>query len=531
MDLHLLSEAFVSINWSKFQLFTGLCILFGVIYAAILVTYRLVFSPIAKFPGPKLAAATAWYEFYFQFFKNGKFTWEIARLHSIYGPIIRVNPWELHIADPEFYDKVYVSGSVRPTDNYELFARGVEFEGSHFLSTGHDLHRRRRKPLEPYFSRAGVSKLESMMWQLAEKVVQRFQSVEGTGQEVRLDHAMLAFSGDVIGRICCENPTDLLDDPKFSPDWYNLLHDVIKSLPLFMGFPALISIVRRIPQSILMRLDSRGRRYNDWKLMAEAHIHEVLKQKASGKLPDLGEKQTLFQNLVRSNLPECDLTLDRLSKEAQVILGAGTVSTARTLDFICYYILSNRSIKQRLVEELEAVMSDYPTHAPTWAQLERLPFMQALIKEGLRYGVSHRMPRVSPTTSLQFKQWTIPPRVPVGMSAYCQHTDPSVFPEPFKFVPERWLPGNATPLMLRNLVPFSKGSRNCLGMNLAYAELNIMLAALFRPGAPTMELFETDESDVTPAHDFMLPLPRLDSKGIRIVIRGQTVSPESGVPE
>lgn len=45
-----------------------------------------------------------------------------------------------------------------------------------------------------------------------------------------------------------------------------------------------------------------------------------------------------------------------------------------------------------------------------------------------------------------------------------------------------------------------------------------MLATLFRPGAPELELFETDETDVTPAHDFMLPLPRLDSKGVRIVI-------------
>lgn len=118
--------------------------------------------------------------------------------------------------------------------------------------------------------------------------------------------------------------------------------------------------------------------------MAEAHIREVLDQKASGKLPNQGEKQTLFQNLVQSNLPECDMAADRLSKEAQVILGAGTVSTARTLDFLCYYILSNVSIRERLVKELQGPMSEYPMKAPTWAQLEKLPYMQALIKEGLR---------------------------------------------------------------------------------------------------------------------------------------------------
>ena len=47
----------------------------------------------------------------------------------------------------------------------------------------------------------------------------------------------------------------------------------------------------------------------------------------------------------------------------------------------------------------------------------------------------------------------------------------------------------------------------------------MVLAALFRPGGQELELFETDESDVTPMHDFMLPLPRLGSKGVRVRIR------------
>lgn len=54
-------------------------------------------------------------------------------------------------------------------------------------------------------------------------------------------------------------------------------------------------------------------------------------------------------------------------------------------------------------------------------------------------------------------------QVPVGMSAYLMHNDGSVFKEPQKFVPERWL-GDVDPLMARNLVPFSRGSRRCLGM-------------------------------------------------------------------
>jgi len=49
--------------------------------------YRLYLSPIAKFPGPKLAALTYWYEFYYDVIKDGggKYTRKIEELHEIYG--------------------------------------------------------------------------------------------------------------------------------------------------------------------------------------------------------------------------------------------------------------------------------------------------------------------------------------------------------------------------------------------------------------------------------------------------------------
>lgn len=58
-----------------------------------------------------------------------------------------------------------------------------------------------------------------------------------------------------------------------------------------------------------------------------------------------------------------------------------------------------------------------------------------------------------------------------------------------------------------------------MSSSLAYAELYLVLAVLFRPGGAQFELFETDESDVVQVHDFLLPLPRLDSKGMRVTIK------------
>lgn len=55
------------------------------LYTVVLVIYRLYFSPLAKFPGPKLAAATLWYEFYYDIIKTGQYTFKIRELHAKYG--------------------------------------------------------------------------------------------------------------------------------------------------------------------------------------------------------------------------------------------------------------------------------------------------------------------------------------------------------------------------------------------------------------------------------------------------------------
>ena len=55
------------------------------LYVLGLYAYRLLFHPLAKFPGPKLAAISNWYEFYWDVLQHGKFTEHIQALHKQYG--------------------------------------------------------------------------------------------------------------------------------------------------------------------------------------------------------------------------------------------------------------------------------------------------------------------------------------------------------------------------------------------------------------------------------------------------------------
>ena len=63
----------------------GLGVAASILWAILLVVYRLYVSPLAKFPGKKLAVSTMWYEFYYQAVKGGQYPWVIQKMHEEHG--------------------------------------------------------------------------------------------------------------------------------------------------------------------------------------------------------------------------------------------------------------------------------------------------------------------------------------------------------------------------------------------------------------------------------------------------------------
>lgn len=121
--------------------------------------------------------------------------------------------------------------------------------------------------------------------------------------------------------------------------------------------------------------------------MAENQIIECKRRKAGGEQFVRDSKfkcDTLFDTLVNSDLPEHELSTERLASEAQVILGAGTVTTARSLDHLSVCVMLNDRVRLRLREELREPMAGFPEKLPSVTELERLPYLHACIVEGLR---------------------------------------------------------------------------------------------------------------------------------------------------
>ena len=156
---------------------------------------------------------------------------------------------------------------------------------------------------------------------------------------------------------------------------------------------------------------------------------------------------------------------------------------------------------------------------PSLQDLEQLPYLTATVLEGLRisHPSTHRLLRSFPDAALTYKQTPIPPGTTVSMTAIHLHEDPAIFPDPLEFKPERWLVNDQQRLR-RYLVPFSKGLRACLGMNLAYAELYLTIALIFRS-------FEFElcgvvkERDYVVSRDTTIGSVSAKSKGVVVRVR------------
>jgi cytochrome P450 len=236
-------------------------------------------------------------------------------------------------------------------------------------------------------------------------------------------------------------------------------------------------------------------------------------------------KASVYDSVLDSPvLPPLEKSLLRLEQEGALLVLAGTESPAKSLNIIFYHLFTNPSILSKLRTEL----SELPTPA-SWVQLEQLPYLSAVIEEGnrLSFGVTARTSRIaheqltytpSPyvTSPNTHKSYVIPPGTPISITTLSAHTAERIFPEPFAFDPDRWL-GDEGRERRRFQMAFGKGGRKCLGTDLARAELYLVTAALVR--AFEMGLWQTDESDVAFMHDYQVAMPKLDSKGVRIIAR------------
>ena len=174
---------------------------------------------------------------------------------------------------------------------------------------------------------------------------------------------------------------------------------------------------------------------------------------------------TIFGEIKRSKLPARDKTAESIYGNASMLLSAGFETTGFCLSVAHYHILANPSISQKLKYELVPAFAEVgENNIPPWTTLETLPYLHAVIQEALRMsvGVMSRLQRRNMKEDMRYGEWIIPRGTAVGMSQPMIHFNPKIFPDPWKFEPERWLKGEESKALEKYLVSFSRGARECV---------------------------------------------------------------------
>jgi cytochrome P450 len=166
----------------------------GITYCIVLVIRRVYFSPISHFPGPKLAIATFWYQFYYDVVLGGQYIWKVRDLHKKYGPIVRINPYELHVDDPDFLEDIFVGPGTHKRDKWDWSTKGIGVPGATLTTNPHDLHRVRRTALNPFFSKMSVRNLQPLMDAKLDFFIERFEEFQKTGEVMTINIAFAALT-------------------------------------------------------------------------------------------------------------------------------------------------------------------------------------------------------------------------------------------------------------------------------------------------------------------------------------------------
>lgn len=359
--------------------------------------------------------------------------------------------------DPANYDPFFKDGFISVSGPGTLWAKAGP------------AHRRERQLFAPAVHASHFRKHGETVHQIARHYSDQWQP----GQTVKAMDTTLAISRDVIMRLVFgveDGP--LMDEGREILD--QLRHAVV---PIMIFIPLLQK--RWFPP--WNRFDSAKNHFTDWVNRLLAH------RRTKGDSTD----DVLGVMLATKHEDGSPMGDDEIRDELITILQGGHETTAAVVAWALYELGQHPAILAKLRDELETSgVADDP------GQLVKLPYLGAICNETIRlHPILAECARVL-TAPLELLGHTVPAGNAVVISITTIHHDPALYPEPYRFNPERFLERSYS---RSEFLPFGGAHRRCIGAALSEYETRIALAEIVQHWD-----FETAGKDHDVRHDVAL---------------------------
>lgn len=192
------------------------------------------------------------------------------------------------------------------------------------------------------------------------------------------------------------------------------------------------------------------------------------------------KKRLAFLDLLLDMVEQGHLTLQDVREETDTFMFEGHDTTSAGMNWALELIGLHPEVQERLHHELDAIFGDDDDRDITFEDLKSLTYMEMCIKEALRLFPSVPIFGRTLVEDCDIGGRIVPADTEVVIIPYMVHRDPAHWPDPEVFDPDRFLPENSARRHPFAYLPFSAGSRNCIGQRFALMEEKTVLAWLLR---------------------------------------------------
>jgi cytochrome P450 len=250
-----------------------------------------------------------------------------------------------------------------------------------FSTMKHDLHRLRRSALNPFFSTSAVQRFHYKVQEVVDRMTNRMKKCIEKGEPIPIFFAFRSVSVDVICEYLFGKELYLVNREDWGQSFYASWRVLWEMMALLRQFPFMVPLMRLTPKWLLAATDSNALEVINLETQAEQWTIELL---SSDPEVIRHKQKTVLWELAHSDaLPPSDKSVRRLAIEGHILLAAGFETTGNVLSHLMYGVLSDPTIHSKLKEELNSAIPD-PDNMPSHQVLEKLPYLHAVIKEGIR---------------------------------------------------------------------------------------------------------------------------------------------------